>query len=185
VKLKDGSEIYSQTVIWAAGVMGNIIEGLKPESAKGNRYQVDSFNKVIGYENIFAIGDLAGMMSTELPKGHPMLAQVAIQQGKNLAKNLEAFRQNKNTVWKAFKYHDKGSMATVGRNRAVVDLPGWKFAGIFAWFTWMFVHLLFLVGFRNKITTLINWIWNYFTYDRATRLIIRPWIKSHNENREE
>jgi NADH:ubiquinone reductase (H+-translocating) len=185
VKLKDGSEIYSQTVIWAAGVMGNIIEGLKPEAVKGSRYQVDVFNKVIGHENIFAIGDPAAMITAELPKGHPMLAQVAIQQGRNLAKNMKAFNRDKKSVWKAFSYHDKGSMATVGRNRAVVDLPNWKFAGIFAWFTWMFVHLLFLVGFRNKVTTLINWMWNYFTYDRATRLIIRPWIKAHSENREE
>jgi NADH:ubiquinone reductase (H+-translocating) len=185
VKLKDGSEIYSQTVIWAAGVMGNILEGFKPESVKASRYLVDSFNKVTGYKNIFAIGDPAAMVSEKLPKGHPMLAQVALQQGKNLGKNLKCGVHNKNFAWKTFSYHDKGSMATIGRNRAVVDLPNWKFAGIFAWFTWMFVHLLFLVGFRNKITTLINWIWNYFTFDRATRLIIRPWVKAHNENREE
>jgi NADH:ubiquinone reductase (H+-translocating) len=185
ITLRDGSEIYSQTVIWAAGVMGNILEGLKPESVKASRYLVDVFNKVNGCENIFAIGDPAAMITDKLPKGHPMLAQVAIQQGKNLAKNLKACIQNKNSAWKAFSYYDKGSMATVGRNKAVVDLPNWKFSGIFAWFTWMFVHLLFLVGFRNKVTTLINWIWNYFTFDRATRLIIRPWVKAHNENREE
>jgi NADH dehydrogenase len=185
VTLKDGSEIYSQTVIWAAGVMGNVLEGLKPESIKASRYLVDTFNKVYGYENIFAIGDPAVMITEKLPKGHPMLAQVALQQGKNLGKNLKVSIQSKNSVWKGFSYHDKGSMATVGRNKAVVDLPNWKFAGIFAWFTWMFVHLLFLVGFRNKLTTLINWIWNYFTFDRANRLIIRPWVKAHSENREE
>ncbi|MFL5730459.1 MAG: NAD(P)/FAD-dependent oxidoreductase [Cytophagaceae bacterium] len=185
IKLKDGSELYSQTVIWAAGVMGTIIEGLNAEAVKGSRYQVDLFNKVNGYQTIFAIGDPAAMITDKLPKGHPMLAQVAIQQGKNLANNLKAFMKNKSAVWKSFSYYDKGSMATVGRNRAVVDLPKWKFSGTFAWFTWMFVHLLFLVGFRNKVTTLINWIWNYFTFDRATRLIIRPWVKAHSENREE
>jgi NADH:ubiquinone reductase (H+-translocating) len=178
VTLSDGSQIITRTLIWAAGVMGNVIEGLKPESIKGNRYLVDAYNKVNGYENIFAIGDMAAMVTNEMPKGHPMLAQVAIQQGKQLAKNLISKRKNKEL--KAFKYKDLGSMATIGRNRAVVDLPHLKFSGFFAWFTWMFVHLISLIGFRNKITTFINWVWNYFTYDRATRLIIRPWVENKN-----
>lgn len=175
VKLADGSEIVSQTLIWAAGVMGNVIEGLSAESVKANRYITDTNLRVKGYGNIFALGDVAGVYTDKTPKGYPMLAQVAIQTGALVAKNL------KHTVAKepleAFEYQDKGSMATIGRNRAVVDLPHFKFAGIFAWFVWMFVHLLFLIGFRNKISVMIGWVWNYFTYDRATRLIIRPWVK--------
>jgi len=176
VKLQDGSEILSETVIWAAGVTGNSLEGLNPEVVKGGRYSVDAYNRIKGYENIFAIGDVALMISENRPKGYPMLAQVAIQQGKLAATNLNALV--KGEALKPFQYNDKGSMATVGRNRAVVDLKNVKFSGISAWFVWMFVHLLFLIGFRNKVTTFINWIWNYFTFDRATRLIIRPWSRS-------
>jgi NADH dehydrogenase len=183
VTLSDGSKIITRTLIWAAGVMGNILEGIKPEAIKGNRYLVDSYNKVNGYENIYAIGDPAAMISNELPKGHPMLAQVAIHQGKLLAKNLTSKLGNKEL--KIFKYKDLGSMATVGRNKAVVDLPYLKFSGFFAWVTWMFVHLISLIGFRNKITTFINWVWNYFTYDRATRLIIRPWVENKSSNTRE
>lgn len=179
VKLSDGSEIISQTVIWAAGVTGNLIEGLKPESIKGGRYLVDEYNRLPGYQNIYAVGDAAVMITPDLPRGHAMVAQVAIQQGKLLAKNL--FNERNKKPLKPFKYFDKGSMATIGRNKAVVDLPKFKFAGFFAWIVWMFIHLMFLVGFRNKVTTMINWIWNYFTFDRATRLIIRPWKKSPKE----
>lgn len=175
VTLSDGSTLFTQTLIWSAGVTGVLIEGIAAESMKGGRYLVDNYNKINGYSNIFAIGDIAAMVSTELPKGHPMVAQVAIQQGKTLAANLKTLIKKK--PMKSFHYHDKGSMATVGRNRAVVDLKNLKFAGIIAWFAWMFVHLLFLIGFRNKLTTFINWMWNYFTYDRATRLIVRPWVK--------
>jgi len=180
VTFSDGTELYSQTLIWAAGVMGNFPEGIKPESVKGNRLVVNQYNLVDGYKNIYAIGDAAAMISEKLPKGYPMLAQVSIQQGKLLAQNLLNIKSNKQQ--QPFSYKDKGSMATVGRNKAVVDLPKFKFSGVFAWFVWMFVHLLFLIGFRNKMTTLINWVFNYFTYDRATRLIIRPWTKS-NERR--
>lgn len=182
VKLGDGTEIISQTVIWAAGVMGNVIEGLNPEGIKGGRYVVDEYNRLEGYQNIFAVGDAAVMIAPDRPKGHPMVAQVAIQQGKSVGRNLLNSIEGKPV--KAFTYNDKGSMATVGRNKAVVDLPKFKFAGMFAWFVWMFVHLMFLVGFRNKLTTVINWIWNYFTFDRATRLIIRPWRKNNPESKE-
>ncbi|MFN6946254.1 MAG: NAD(P)/FAD-dependent oxidoreductase, partial [Cytophagaceae bacterium] len=175
VTFGDGKKIHTQTLIWAAGVMGNIIEGLNPEVIKGNRYHVDMFCRIKGYDNMYCIGDVAGMYTTDMPRGHVMVAQVAIQQGKNVAKNL--LRMNKHKQPEPFHYKDKGSMATVGRNKAVVDLPGWKFAGIFAWFVWMFIHVLALVGFRNKVMVFMNWIWNYFTYDRATRLIIRPWVK--------
>ena len=176
VTFGDGTELYAQTLIWAAGVMGNFPEGIKPESVKGHRLVVNQYNLVDGYKNIYAIGDSAAMISEKLPKGYPMLAQVSIQQGKLLATNLINSRNKK--PLQPFAYKDKGSMATIGRNKAVVDLPNFKFSGVFAWFIWMFVHLLFLIGFRNKMTTLLNWIFNYFTYDRATRLIIRPWTKS-------
>jgi NADH dehydrogenase len=176
VKLQNGSEILSETVIWAAGVTGNNLEGLNAESIKAGRYVVDAYNRIEGYDNILAIGDVALMIGEKTPKGYPMLAQVAIQQGKLSAANLQTML--KGGVLKPFVYNDKGSMATVGRNKAVVDLKNFKFSGIFAWFVWMFVHLLFLIGFRNKVTTFVNWIWNYFTFDRATRLIIRPWSRS-------
>lgn len=182
VKLGDGTEIISQTVIWAAGVMGNLIDGLKQDSIKGGRFVVDEFNKLTGYQNIFAVGDCAAMIAADRPKGHPMVAQVAIQQGKLVARNILNLLERK--PLKSFTYNDKGSMATIGRNKAVVDLPKWKFAGIFAWFVWMFIHLVSLIGFRNKVTTLFNWIFNYFTFDRATRLIIRPWKKNNMDNKE-
>ena len=175
VTLSNGNKLISQTLIWAAGVTGVLVDGLNAESVKGGRYLVDGYNKINSYDNIFAIGDIAAMISEERPKGHPMVAQVAIQQGKNLALNLYNLKIKK--PLKFFKYFDKGSMATVGRNKAVVDMKNFQFAGILAWFVWMFVHLLFLIGFRNKLTTFINWMWNYLTYDRATRLIVRPWVK--------
>jgi NADH:ubiquinone reductase (H+-translocating) len=182
VTLSDGSQLITQTLVWAAGVMGNVLDGIKPESVKGSRYLVDAYNKLSGYENIYAIGDPAAMVTEENPKGHPMLAQVAMQQGTLLAKNL--LRINKNIEPKKFKYKDLGSMATVGRNKAVVDLPKLKFAGMLAWFVWMFVHLISLIGFRNKLTTFINWVWSYFTFDHATRLIIRPWVKNRTTKEE-
>ncbi len=171
VSLSNGEKIFSRSVIWTAGVKGRTLPGIKNESlVKGNRLLVDSFNRVNDYKNIFAIGDVASMQ-TETRKPDPMMAPVAIQHGKNLAMNLN---KNSGSAWKPFVYFDKGTMATIGRNKAVVDLKYWKFQGIFAWFTWLFVHLILLVGYRNKIVVLINWIWNYFSYDRAIRLIIRP-----------
>jgi NADH dehydrogenase len=164
--------ISTKGVIWSAGVKGALIPGLeKVELARGGRIITNQSNLVNGYTNIFAIGDLAYMETKDYPLGHPGVAQVAIQQGKQLSDNLVRII-NKETT-KPFKYFDKGSMATIGRNKAVVDLKYWKFQGFFAWLTWMFVHLLFLVGFRNKLVTLMNWIVNYFSYDRGTRVIIR------------
>lgn len=170
----------SSTVIWAAGVHGDTINGLEDNCVveRANRFKVDEFNKVIGYENVYAIGDVASMKSEEYERGHPMMAQPAIQQGKLLAKNILAELKGKKK--KAFVYNDKGSMATIGRNKAVVDLPKWKFQGIFAWFVWMFVHLFSLIGFRNKIIVFMNWVYNYIRFDRETRLIIRP-FKNKNK----
>ncbi|MFD2566238.1 NAD(P)/FAD-dependent oxidoreductase [Pseudotenacibaculum haliotis] len=169
----------ASTVIWAAGVIGGTIDGLNQDIVqRGRRFKVDEFNKVVGYDNVYAIGDVASMQSEEYPHGHPMMAQPAIQQGKLLAKNILA--QLKGKKQKSFSYHDKGSMATIGRNKAVVDLPKWKFQGVFAWFVWMFVHLFSLIGFRNKVIVFMNWVYNYIRFDRETRLIIRP-FKNKNK----
>lgn len=163
----------TKTMIWAAGVKGAVINGIKEESVERSRFLVDEFNTILGYENIYAVGDVALLRSKKSPNGHPMVAQVAIQQGELLAKNLnKSFFKNQKMT--AFVYKDKGSMATVGRNKAVVDLPNFKFQGFFAWIVWMFIHLVSLVGFRNKVVTLANWIIQYFSYDRHVRLIIRP-----------
>ncbi|CAM3716560.1 ndh protein [Flavobacterium saliperosum S13] len=167
------------TVIWAAGVKGAVINGLKKEALieRADRIKVNEFNQVLGYDNIFAIGDIASMTSDKNPQGHPMMAQPAIQQGNLLAENL--IRKLKNKEMKPFEYNDKGSMATIGRNKAVVDLPKWHFHGVFAWFVWMFVHLFSLIGFKNKAVVLMNWVYNYIKFDREGRLIIRPYKKKN------
>ncbi|WP_423149391.1 NAD(P)/FAD-dependent oxidoreductase [Rubrolithibacter danxiaensis] len=170
--LSNKREIASKSVLWSAGVMGEVIPGIPKEKiARGNRIQVDEFNRVVGYTNIFAIGDVSGMITEKYPNGLPGVAPVAMQQGKLLAKNI--LRIVNNETLEPFEYNDQGSMATVGRNRAVVDLGKIRFQGIFAWFVWMFVHLMSLVGFRNKLVVFVNWVWSYFSYDRGTRLIIR------------
>jgi len=167
----------TKTFIWSAGVTGAALQGLSVDSftKRGNRYRVDFYNKIIGYDNIYAIGDIAEMNTEKYPLGHPMVAQPAIQQGRALGKNL--LRKFKNKSLKPFEYNDKGSMATIGRNKAVVDYKKLHFAGFFAWFLWMFVHLWFLVGFRNRIVTFFNWTYNYINFDKAARLIIRPYVK--------
>lgn len=169
--LNSGEEIPTSTVIWSAGVKGQLVNGLPKESLSGSRYKVDLFNRVDGYDNIYAIGDVAAMSSDDYPRGHPMVAPVAVQQATHLAANLK--RQSKGQAMKIFRYRDKGSMATVGRNKAVVDLSFASFGGFFAWLIWMFLHLMLLVGFRNRVVTFIDWSWNYFSYERALRLIIR------------
>ncbi|CAM1362814.1 NADH dehydrogenase [Tenacibaculum soleae] len=165
----------AETVIWAAGVKGKTINGLQQECIveRASRFKVDKYNKVIGYNNIYAIGDVACMQTEKYKYGHPMMAQPAIQQGILLAKNILAKFKSKKL--KEFKYNDKGAMATIGRNKAVVDLPRLKFQGVFAWFVWMFVHLFSLIGFRNKVIVFMNWMYNYIRFDRETRLIIRPY----------
>jgi NADH:ubiquinone reductase (H+-translocating) len=173
IKLSNGVDIVSKNVLWSAGVIGDFPEGISDKHiVRGRRIKVDQFNRVDGYTNIFAIGDVAAMVTEETPNGHPGVAPVAMQQGKLLAANLIRIINKEEP--KPFKYFDKGSMATVGRNRAVVDIGKIRFQGIFAWFVWMFVHLMSLVGFRNKLVVFVNWIWSYFSYDRGTRLIIRP-----------
>lgn len=174
-RLSNGESINTHTVIWAAGVKGNYPEGLRDEVIERDRILVDDYSKVMGYDNIFAIGDIAMMKGEEYERGHPMLAPVAIQQGNHLAMNLKRLLNGERL--KPFKYFDKGSMATVGRNKAVVDLPGNSSLGGFpAWVIWMFIHLISIIGFRNKLIVFLNWVWNYFTYDKGTRLIIRKFI---------
>ncbi len=166
------------TFIWSAGVTGAAISGFDAVALheKINRYNVDKFNRVFGFDNIFAIGDIALMETEDFPKGHPQVAQPAIQQGKHLGANLKRLAENKEMV--PFKYKDKGSMATIGRNKAVVDMGKLHFGGFLAWFIWMFIHLWFLVGFRNRAVTFFNWTYSYWNYDKAARLIIRPFKKN-------
>ncbi len=175
MKLSNGSTMSTETVIWSAGVKGNIVEGVAKAETIRSRYKVNQYNQIEGYENIFAIGDVAFMETKEYAKGHPQVAQVAMQQAGLLAKNLKSITQK--TALQPFKYSDKGSMATIGRHKAVVDLPYYKFKGWFAWYIWMFIHLIMLVGFRNRFVVFVNWMWSFFTYQRAIRLIIRPYKK--------
>lgn len=173
VALGNDEELISKTLVWAAGVKGSPIDGIKAESVVGgNRLKVNHFNQVEGYDNIYAIGDIAAMIDEDMPKGHPMMAPPAMQQGRHLAKNL-INKYHKDRPMKPFKYFDKGSMATIGRNKAVVDMPnGSKIQGFVAWVIWMFVHLMYLVGFRNRLVVFINWFMSYFSYDKSNRLII-------------
>lgn len=167
--LSTGEEIYCETLIWTAGIIGNKINGISDDSiTRGNRYIVDSNCKIKGYDNIYALGDIAYLEDESHPNGYPQVAQVAIQQAKHLAKQLNTGADT------AFKYVDKGSMATIGRNRAVCDL---KFAYLYgrpAWATWMFIHLISILGMRNKVNVLINWVWAYLFYTTSLRLLIRP-----------
>jgi NADH dehydrogenase len=170
--LSNGETLKSKNVIWAAGVTGNIIAGIQPEIiTPSNRIRVDQFNKVEGTENIFAIGDIAYMETPLYPKGHPQVANVAINQAKNLAGNLKALEFNKKQ--KQYEYNDMGSMATIGRNKAVVDLPRFQFTGYFAWYVWMFLHLMLILSVRNKLIIFINWSWNYITKNSSLRLILK------------
>ncbi|MBX9887641.1 MAG: NAD(P)/FAD-dependent oxidoreductase [Flavobacteriaceae bacterium] len=165
------------TVIWTAGVQGAVVAGLNADALveRVERIRVNAYNQVKGYEDIFAIGDIASMESLDFPDGHPMMAQPAMQQGTLLGKNIIRLIANKQM--EPFTYNDKGSMATIGRNKAVVDLPNYHFSGVFAWFVWMFVHLFSLIGFKNKAVVFLNWVYNYIRFDREGRLIIRPFKK--------
>ncbi len=173
-------KIRTNNVVWAAGIKGNTLDGFAPETyGRGGRMKVNQFNEVEGYTNVFALGDIAIMNGDEkFPNGHPQMAQPAIQQGNLLAKNILKLMRKETP--EPFVYNDLGSMATVGRNLAVVDLPFWKFQGAFAWYVWMFVHLMSILGIKNKVMVFINWLWSYVTYDQSLRLIIRPKTKISN-----
>lgn len=169
--LSNGDKINTKTVIWAAGVTGNFVEGLPAECfTPSNRIKVNRINKVFESENIFAIGDIAYTETPKYAKGHPQVANVAINQGKNLAKNFKRIICGKVPV--DYEYRDLGSMATIGQNKAVVDFPFLKFKGYFAWFIWMFLHLMLILSVRNKLIIFINWAWVYITKDSSLRLIL-------------
>lgn len=176
VTIHNGKSIRTNTLVWAAGVIGNRLEGLPEEAImRGNRIKVDRFNRVEGCDGVFAIGDIAYMQEDAYPNGHPQMAQPAIQQALLLSRNIK--RIEKGEAPKPYSYFNKGAMATIGRNLAVVDLPFLSFHGFFAWLVWMFVHLMAIVGVKNRLLIFINWFWNYVTYDQSLRLIIKPYQK--------
>lgn len=174
----DGQKIVAGKVIWAAGVTCEVVNGLEKEKfyGRGNRLQVNEYNRLLEDESVFALGDAAIMISESQEFGHPQVAQPAIQQAKNLARNLRKSKGDlsQTAKWKPFQYKDYGTMATVGRNKALVELPFMKFKGFFAWLTWLLVHLYALIGVKNRVVVMLNWWWNYVTYDQSLRLIIRP-----------
>jgi NADH dehydrogenase len=172
VTIENQPPIHSKTLIWASGIICTRIPGLE-ESVydRRNRIKVDAFNRVVGHENIFAIGDMSAMQLEGFPDGHPQVAPVAIQQAKLLFDNLKRILSNR--PLKAFRYVDKGSLATIGRNLAVAEFSFIRFKGFIAWVIWMFVHLMSIVGVKNKMFIFLNWLWNYLTYDQSLRLIIR------------
>lgn len=176
----NGERIATKNLIWAAGVTASVFEGLPVESyGRGRRMLVDEYNKLNGTKNIYAVGDTCFQTTdTHFPNGHPQVAQVAIQQGLNLAKNFQSLVNGK--ALKAFTYVDKGSMAIIGRNKAVVDLPKPRLhlKGFIAWLAWLFIHLLSLITYRNRVRTFWNWMIAYFTKDQSLRMIIRPAKKS-------
>lgn len=173
VELSNGTIMYSRCLVWAAGVKGAVLKGLPVSSVlSNNRIKVDAFNRIHSMENVFAIGDVAIMQTEETPKGHPMVAPVALQQATLLAGNLKNLISNKNMD--PFHYHDKGSMATVGRNLAVVEIGTLRIKGFSAWIIWMMVHLMSIIGVKNRLFIFINWVWQYITFNQSLRLIIRP-----------
>jgi NADH:ubiquinone reductase (H+-translocating) len=181
IYLEDGQTISSATVLWAAGIKGNIPNGVdKSLIARGNRIRVDRFNRVAGFQNVYAIGDLAFMETPAYPNGHPQVATVAIQQAKLLSIHLQKIKMGR-TDLQEYEYRDKGSMATVGRNLAVVDIPKPKlhFGGWLAWMIWMTLHLMLILGVKNRFFVFINWLYNYITYDQSLRLIFREYKKQH------
>jgi NADH dehydrogenase len=178
VTLSNGARIETKTLVWGSGIIANNFNGLPKESrGRGGRFIVDEYNKLQGYSNIFAIGDICLQTSDErFPNGHPQVAQVAIQQGKHLAKNFKLMYKEK--PLEKFEYFDKGSMATVGRHLAVVDIKKVHYGGFLAWISWLVIHLVSLVGIKNKFMVFWDWAWEYFTYDASLRLIIRPKIRN-------
>ena len=176
VFLASGKTIPSNNVIWAAGVTGNILKGFSESDMVKNRYIVDRFNKLKNFENIYAIGDIAYMETPKYPKGHPQVANVAINQAKNLADN---FLKKAKKSWREYEYEDLGSLATIGKHRAVVDLPKFSFQGRLAWYFWMFLHLMLILSVRNKLAIFFNWMWSYINKDSSLRMIIIP--TQHND----
>lgn len=183
ISTADGTEILSKAVIWSAGVKGAPVPGVENAVDRATRIRVNEYNQVEGFEDVFAIGDVAAMYGEKYKFGHPMMAQPGIQQGELLAENLE--RLQKKQSLKKFVYNDKGSMATIGRNKAVVDLPKFHFNGVFAWFVWMFVHLMSLIGFKNKALVFWSWVYNYFVFDRESRVLIHKFERKPEMNKKQ
>ncbi|GAB4035660.1 NAD(P)/FAD-dependent oxidoreductase [Spirosoma gilvum] len=180
VTFKGGEQVKTQTLVWAAGVTGALLDGIPADAIEKGRILVDPINRIQGMTDVFAIGDIAFMKLKDYPKGHPGVAQPAIQQGKHLAKNLKHLMKNEPTT--PFEYFDKGSLAIVGRSRAVADLPGnLHLGGFIAWMAWLFVHIWYLVGFRSKLIVFSNWMYRLFTYQRGTRIIIRPFVRKDDK----
>lgn len=175
-KLSNGKTIPTQALIYTAGVIGNPIKGIRPESIAKGRILVNEFLEVDGYDNIFAMGDVAAIHKEGNNAPHPMIAQVAMQQGNYLGKRFRSAFLYK----LPFKYTDYGSMATIGRNKAVADLPFIKLQGFIAWVVWIFIHLMHLVGHRNRLVVFMNWASSYFSSDKRFRLIIRPFARKNN-----
>lgn len=171
---KDGERVESETLIWTAGITGSPLElrGTEIKAGPGGRFDVDEFCAVRGLTDVYAIGDIACHTDARFPRGCPQLAQPAIQQGRRVALNL-----NRPDRRRPFEYRDRGSMATIGRNRAVVDMGRVHFSGWLAWMAWMFVHLISLLGMRNKIVTLLNWTWSYFNFSTSMRMILKPSVQ--------
>ncbi len=175
VTLNTNETIKSSFVIWAAGVKGNIVNGLESAVIKNNRYQVDRYNQVNGFDQIYAVGDIAQMETPRFSNGHPQLANVAINQAKNLARNMQREKLGKSR--REYEYTNLGTMATIGKHKAIVDLPFLEFKGFIAWFFWMFLHLMLILSVRNKLIIFIHWAWNYFSKDTSLRLILRDYNK--------
>lgn len=181
--VETSKEVFkAKTLIWAAGVMGNVPDGVPAEHVDRSRIVVDEYNQVKGLDGVYAIGDVSVMKTEENPHGLPMLGSVAQQQGQYLAKSLKRLIKNKSV--QPFKYVDKGTMATVGRNLAVVDLGKVHFGGWFAWLTWLLVHLMLLVDFKSRVSVFVTWVWNYINFDRGTRLIVNKFSKKEKEEEE-
>lgn len=183
ISTADGTEILSKAVIWSAGVKGAPVPGVENAVDRATRIRVNEYNQVEGFDDVFAIGDVAAMYGDKYKFGHPMMAQPGMQQGELLAENLE--RLQKKQSLKKFVYNDKGSMATIGRNKAVVDLPKFHFNGVFAWFVWMFVHLMSLIGFKNKALVFWSWVYNYFVFDRESRVLIHKFERKPEMNKKQ
>jgi NADH dehydrogenase len=173
ITLSDGTTIEAETLIWSAGVKGAFPEGLDASHiGRSNRLKVNHFLQLQGQENVWVVGDVALVEGdAQYPNGHPMVAPVAVQQAKCAATNL--MNQAANKPLQVFQYRDRGSMATIGRHRAVLESMGIRLKGFTAWLGWMFLHLMLLVGFRSRLVVFINWVWNYLSYQRAIRLITR------------
>jgi NADH dehydrogenase len=173
IMLKGGETIDAKNVIWAAGISGIKVDGIPTESyTRGNRILVNRFNEIQNLPDVYAIGDLCYMTTPKYPNSHPQVASVAIEQAKVLAQNFK--RLTKKQLMKEYEYHDKGSMATIGKRKAVVDLPSFSFQGRFAWLTWMFVHLMLILSVQNKVAIFITWMFSYFNNDSTLRVLIKP-----------